>query len=165
MKMHWLKRFLRIQTDEERLLTAIGIDPAFRDKSWQADGITYKRISISEVEGSFRHSTILFPTQEFEILISAADRTTQQHLDLIRHIRANFDTLLQASVDSIIKISDSSDLDEFKLMAHDPSIMLGEDGEEFDGESWSLVVEWGKGDFGYHCEFKSLDLIDTWGGD
>ena len=160
-----LKRILGIRTDEERLLAAIGIDPAYRDKRWQADGITFRRTSISEVEDSFQHPTVLFPTQEFGIHISAADRTTQQHLGLIQKIRENFDALLQESVDSIIEASGLSDVDEFKLMAHDPSIMLGDDGEEFGGESWSFVVEWGKGYFGYHCEFKNLDLIDTWGGD
>jgi hypothetical protein len=163
--MRWLRKLLGIQTNEERLLSALGIDPAYRERHWKADGITFRRTSISEVEGKIRYPTSLFPDDEFSILISAADTTTQAHLNLIRMIRENFATLLQTSVASIIEISGFADHNEFRRMAHDPSIMLGADGEEFDGVSWSLVVEWGKGDHGFHCEFKNLEHIETWGGD
>lgn len=163
--MHWFRKLLGIPTNEERLLSALGIDPAYREHRWEADGITFQRSSISEVEGRLRCSTELFPTEEFSISISGAATTTQAHLNLIRVIRENFEALLQTSVDSIIEISGSSDMNDFLRMAHDPSIMLGEDGGDFDGESWSFVIEWGRGDFGYHCEFRNLEHVETWGGD
>ena len=162
--MRWLRKLLGIRTPEEAFLARLGIDPNYLDRKEVCDGITFRRISLSEMEGKIPVRDPRIAAEEITILLSGTDQVSRAHRELIHRIRECFPALFEKAVDAILGVVPADERD-FRAHAMEPLIMIGGDGEDFDGRSWSMVFSWGAGDFGYHVEFDEIEFVEVWGGD
>lgn len=162
--MKWLRKVLGIRTPQEAFLLKMGMDPYYRDRKVKCDGLTFRRISISQMEAKLAFLDDRMIGKDFTILLSGVDQVSESHRQFIRIIRGSIQSLFDHAVEAVLKIV-SPDEQDLRFHVKEVSIMIGVDGGDFDGKSWSMAFSFGEGDMGYHVEFKDMEIVDVWGGD
>lgn len=129
-----------------------------------AGGLEFQRQGYwGGLSSHFDHPNRWLAFKKINVLVYGPEELDDTHDALIREIRANFDPLLKAAVESVVEYRGETSL-EFMNHVTEAAIVLGEECDGFDGKSWTLFFEWGTGSIGYHCEFRGMDLLETWGG-
>lgn len=162
--MKWLWRLLGIHTPEEAFHLQMGMDPYYRDRKVKCDGLTFKRICPSQMEAKVAFLDERMIGKQLTILLSGVDRVSELHRQFIQKIRGSLQALFDHAVEEVLRIAPPDEQD-FRFHVKEVSIMIGVDGGDFDGKSWSMAFCWGEGDFGYHVEFVEMEIVDVWGGD